>query len=357
MMFKKVILASCIALSFNAWAVEDVVIAGIGYERISDGVCQAYATSYFSSSQAVVKRNVVFTDENGKTETCGVHRLRRDAFKGAETMTSFVVEEPQGEGFSRMVIFDNVFQNCTNLTTIELPSDLLTVVVNAFNGCDKLTTIVCRAEEVPSAFYSTADVADFDPHNHVVLYVPDASVGKYSALEKPDDKYEFWSSFDIRPLSQYDGGGTEPEKPGDMHGVELRLPLGTFTMLDAVEGDRIKLTADMDSQLVSVYFNDVDMIDRVEKGIFYLPSFSGTAVIRPVFELNSSLKVQSAEVSPVKVKLNGNQVDIEGIGLNDRVLVTTLDGRVVYEGRETSIQLASGVYILSTPNRSFKFAL
>jgi len=342
-------------VSFAGSAYEDVVIGGIGYERVGDGVCQAYATPYLSTDRAVIKRSVVFKDDNGSSETCGVHRIKEGAFKGTGIRT-LAVEEPQGDGYTRMVVFKDAFRDCKALTTVELPSDVLTVVVNCFNGCASLSTVVCRATEVPTAFYSTAGVADFDAHNHVVLYVPDGSVGKYADAENPSDKYGFWSSFDVRPLSEYSGGGDGPVDPVKNDGVELRLPLGTLTMLDAAEGDRVLLTPDPGSRLVSVYFNDEDLTDRVDNGVFYVPPYSGRAVIRPVFEL-SELQSADNSVSPVKLRIEGYGVEVDGLGTDDFIMVSAIDGRVVYQGRPQRITLSAGSYIIRTPGATFKFAI
>ncbi len=351
------ITAIFVSFSLSAFAFEDVVISGVGYERIAPGVCQAYGTSYLPAGKVVIKRELSFTDENGATEICGVHRIREAAFKGIGGMTSLVVEEYQGEGFTRMVVFGEAFQNCPSLTTIELPSDVNRVVVNAFNGCASLRTIVCRAKTVPMAFYSNGDGPDFDAHEHIVLYVPDESVEEYAAVEKPDDKYEFWSSFDVRPLSQYEGiGGDEPQ-PADKKGVELRLPLGTMTWIDASEGDRIELVPDFESRLVSVFFNDVDMIDRVEDGVFYLPAFTGKAVIRPVFELTNSLNQSELPENQVNVRINGNNVEVMGLSKEETMTLATVDGKIVYQGLARTVQLPSGVYLLATPCGSFKFAI
>lgn len=343
--------------SVSAFAADDVVIGGIGYERIGAGSCQAYATSQLKDEVVSVHRSVVFTDENGNKERCAVHRIRLAGFKGLENMKVFKVEEATGEEPTRLVIFGEAFQNCPNLSTVELPSDVERVVVNAFNGCPKLTEIVCRAEKVPMAFYSNGDEPDFDAHEQVALYVPDASVSAYALVDNSEDKYGFWSSFNVKRLSDYGGsGGDDPEPPVPAEGVELRLPLGSVTWLDVKEGDRVSLSPDFESALVAVYFNDVDMIDRVENGIFYIPAFSGKAVIRPVFEiLNSAYDV--AEASVPRLRFVGETVFVDGIGVEENISITGMDGRQVYHGANGGVRLSPGAYILITANRSFKFAI
>ena len=93
-----------------------------------------------------------------------------NAFKDVESITSLVIPENVKD------IGNNAFSGCRNLMTIELSKDVTTIGERAFANIDKLTDVICYAENVPETDRTAFENSYID---YVSLHVPAGSVEKY----------------------------------------------------------------------------------------------------------------------------------------------------------------------------------
>ena len=134
--------------------------------------------------------------EDGNTYTVTV--IDKNAFRNNTNITS--VEVPN----SIVAINDSAFFGCRNLTNIDLGKGVCVIGERAFANFDKLTDVVCYAEEVPDADRTSFENSYID---YVTLHVPTGSVEKYKAIGP-------WKGFkEIVPI---DG----PTKIANIHSVE-----------------------------------------------------------------------------------------------------------------------------------------
>lgn len=91
------------------------------------------------------------------------------------------------------------FQNCSNLTSVTIPSSMTLIVSDSFNGCSDLTSVTILSDVITierGAFWGSTSLlsvhlasttpnvtADWEMYTNIVpnLYVPDASVDAYKA--------------------------------------------------------------------------------------------------------------------------------------------------------------------------------
>lgn len=139
-------------------------IDGIKYKYVGD---EAYVIG--NNTSGIVKVLSSF-EEDGKTYTVTV--IDKNAFRSNTNITS--VEVPN----TIVAINDSAFFGCRNLTNIDLGNSVRTIGERAFANIDKLTDVVCRAEEVPDADRTSFENSYID---YVTLHVPASSVEKYKA--------------------------------------------------------------------------------------------------------------------------------------------------------------------------------
>lgn len=88
---------------------------------------------------------------------------------------------------------DRAFQTCENLTIVDLPSSLTSLGNYVFRDAENLTSIACRATEVPSL----GDLVFSGVPADAIVYVPDASIEKYEAALQ-------WNDFAIQSLDIFE---------------------------------------------------------------------------------------------------------------------------------------------------------
>ena len=88
-------------------------------------------------------------------------------------LTSYVISD----GIT--TIMENVFQNCTKLETITLPSSVSLIGKMVFNSCTSLTTLYCKANTPPQIESNSNIFRDIE--NVPTIYVPRSSVDAYKS--------------------------------------------------------------------------------------------------------------------------------------------------------------------------------
>ena len=83
-------------------------------------------------------------------------------------------------------IGQSMFQKCTKLITLVIPSNISSINNYAFSGCTILTSITVESATPPTLGYGV-----FDSTNNCPIYVPSESVDAYKAASK-------WSSYASR---------------------------------------------------------------------------------------------------------------------------------------------------------------
>ena len=118
------------------------------------------------------------------------------SFKGNAEITSVVIPE------SVRKIGDEAFAGCKNLVTIELGKSVNQIEPRAFAGIDKLTDVICYAEDiVPDADRTAFENSYIE--DYVTLHVPAGSLDKYKAAAP-------WKNF--KEIVAIEGTETEPAK-------------------------------------------------------------------------------------------------------------------------------------------------
>ena len=126
----------------------------------------------------------------------GLYYIGKVAYKYKGTMpenTSIIIKEGTVE------LNDGVFDGCTGLTSLYIPSSVKSIENNAFANCTELLDVYCYARKSP---IMGTNVFANSGIQFATLYVPEISVDGYKATEP-------WSGFgNIRALS-----GENPETP------------------------------------------------------------------------------------------------------------------------------------------------
>ena len=81
-------------------------------------------------------------------------------------------------------IMRGIFYNKANITSITLPSSIVSIGENAFINCSSLTTIICYAEQVPNLGKEVFDNTYYRISHKIKLYVPKASLLDYQTADQ-----------------------------------------------------------------------------------------------------------------------------------------------------------------------------
>ena len=129
---KRLTLLFCVLIS-SAWAFANVVeIDGIYYNliiKVKEAEVVANPSSYYSGN-IVIPDNVKY---NG--EIYNVTSIEGFAFCNCSDLTSIVI--PSGV----VTIGEEAFYECKGLTSVTIPNSVTTISLNAFNGCSGLTSV------------------------------------------------------------------------------------------------------------------------------------------------------------------------------------------------------------------------
>ena len=198
----------------------------------------------------VSDENIVFKDDQVKSIVVNYFDTGGDgelSYREAAVVLSFLVDKPgtrsdDGEGkvsifagtgiksFDELVYFtgltrieDGAFAGCTELTSITIPENIVSIGENAFNGCINLESITVMSETPPSigtdAFANTGDCPILVPAGAVETYV--SAWSEYAERIEPT-KYPVPEAVDLGLPSRlkwasFNLGATKPEEYGDYY--------------------------------------------------------------------------------------------------------------------------------------------
>lgn len=160
---------------------------------------------------------------------------------------------------------DENFTFMYNLQSVSLPSSLQYIYTN-FDGCNKLTSITCKAKEPPTAKSFSSSV-----YKNAILYVPKGSSSKYM-------KATNWLQFnDIRELSySYNpmviqvttSGGTVSYGGRTRRNNYPELGYDGYMAFDVVDTNTstITITPDANYEIKSVLIDGVESVGLVNAG-------------------------------------------------------------------------------------------
>ena len=95
-----------------------------------------------------------------------------EVFKNCTGLTSVTIPN------SVKIIGERAFKDCTGLTSVTIGNSVRSIEDGAFYGCSKLLEVYCYAETMPSAFRNAFDST---PMANATLHVPAASIHVYKA--------------------------------------------------------------------------------------------------------------------------------------------------------------------------------
>ena len=105
-------------------------------------------------------------------------------------------------------IGSSAFYGSTKLSSIDIPESMTNIGSNAFNGCKTLTTLICRAENVPKL---GTTVFSQVPRDKATFYVPASAIEAYKEATQ-------WKNFTILSIKDYEDGIESPEAMQDKAG-------------------------------------------------------------------------------------------------------------------------------------------
>lgn len=164
----------------------------------------------------------------------------------------------------------NTFKNCSGLTTVTIPANIREIESEAFYGCIKLDSIVCKATTPPTLTEFGANNTIFANTNQCPIFVPDNSVdiykGRWTAYRDRImgmSQYEQWMEY----LSGLTASFSATSSSITVDGAANDYNVGTFQIIDSsaytvagydltlyyytnftvglIEGDEIEYSSDM----------------------------------------------------------------------------------------------------------------
>ena len=167
-MKRKLLLISVLILTaINTWAY-DFLADGIAYNIISSTLpyCVEVIDGGNYNGLVTIPNSVSFNDIQYSVTRIGYH-----AFMNCSNLTSITI--PTSVTFIDL----GSFANCTGLTTITIPSSVTVIESFTFLGCSNLTSFHIQNTNPPGV--SRGDNFDYDTFSKCTLYVPIGSKSTY----------------------------------------------------------------------------------------------------------------------------------------------------------------------------------
>ena len=237
-------------------------------------------------------------------------------------------------------IEQNVFGDCANLTSIELPDGLISIGPNAFGDCTNLTSIELPDGLTyigPSAFKRCASLT--------YINIPDG----VTSIEE----YTFFlcknlTSIDI-PSSMACIGSSAFKFCGSLTSVYCRANIPPSANADSFGDDALE-----------------ELDDDALKATLYVPigTKADYEAVEPwcnfetIEEYDFTVGVEDVERGEkIMVVTDGNSIVVTGDDAG-RIEVYSVNGQCVYSGYETTISgLVKGVYVVKVGNNTYKVLL
>lgn len=182
-------------------------------------------------------------DYNGVTYN--INFISGRCFSNQENIESIVIEDNYNEN-STLTIYSEVFSECANLKSIDLPSRLGVVGNTILKGCPKLEYVISRKETAPGIL--PYDTTDQEYLQNVTLYVisEDAKINYRNSGD--NEKNSFWGQFGEYKLINELGPSDIPglEEPEIVPEFEYNINDGTVGIKKLINKDyegRLKVPA------------------------------------------------------------------------------------------------------------------
>ena len=265
------------------------------------------------------------------------------------------------------IIEKYAFIDCCFLTSVTIPSSVISIGESAFGSCPRINTIYCLNTLPPectgiSTFAGGAayisgtigtiegDLRDkYDVYNYATLHVPKGCEEIYSSA------YE-WRYFN--KIKE------DMEMDGTIYYANLTVKQGTtgYTRqaIKADESYTIYIGSIGDNVVNGVTFNGKDVTDEVINGYYTTPKIKGESYLSISFEVASGIK--EFESNNVKVLGFDGSIQITNLDEPCDVSVYTTDGKLVdivhSAFGDVNLNVPNDqLYIVKVGSRTFKLAL
>ncbi len=122
----------------------------------------------------------------------------------------------------------------------------------------------------------------------------------------------------------------------------------------------VKLCPETGWELHYANFNDKEVTEQIHNNDFVTDPLYGNNSLHFVFTSSNSTEITNVDTShnKVRISLKKNSVTVQGLNDYEPVSIYDLSGTTIYTGPDRNISLPAGkTYILTTPAKTFKFAI
>lgn len=261
-------------------------------------------------------------------------------------------------GNNSKTIEDNAFSGLANIKSIILGNSVEQIKSRAFSGIENLESIVCKSTKVPDTHRTAFENSYID---YVTLHVPAGSVDKYKAVGPWKDFKEIVAIEGTEPISgetcvmptiSFLDGKLEFESETD--GSECHYEIKVEDAKEGV-GSEVPLSSVYE---ISVYASKEGYNDS-EKNTATLYWINVDPI--PTGVIENEMRVNT---NAILVQNTGGTIAISGVADGDNVLIYTISGQLIAQGKafgnhvEIGTNLSSGdICIIKIADKSVKYLL
>ena len=227
------------------------------------------------------------------------------------------------------IIEKSTFTNCSRLQTVKLGNAIDTIRSSAFKGCARLETLK-TSTKIPPVIDSTSFA---EVSNILQIEVPCNTTSAYKNAKH-------WSKFDY--VENIHSLTVVPNDETMGYVLIMKKP--------SCESPTTELQANA-FQNTDYRFKEWSDGTKENPYIFELTC---DTTLTAIFEL-APTPVENINNSQIKIFTTDNTIHIEG--LTNDYQIHTSTGQLIYSGKQTSISLPKGIYILTTNNYTQKIIL
>ena len=238
-------------------------------------------------------------------------------------------------------IADYAFQNCSGLTSLEIPRSVTAIGNATFEGCRGIKSVKVNWNRPLAGGSSSIDAL---VKKNAPLYVPKGTATMFMAATG-------WSEF--ADIVEFDDGK-------DSHYITIRMG-DDGTLKQSVELGKTYIyavSADEGVEVNTITFDGKDMTALLIDGMFSTPVITGDSELNVVFkQIDTNIKTMPS-ISNVKVYASNKNITVVGADKNAKVDVYGINGAFITSAiGDTTIPLEHGVYIVKVGQESFKVGL